>query len=165
LANIAVVTNAGDNNGFQTNPSSAYANDGLFAVDTNSGTNNSTSCTNTGKDKHLFYDFNMNLPGAAIVQGLEVNLDGKADSTSGSPVFCVQLSWNGGTSWTTAKSTATLGTTVQTFVLGSPTDNWGRAWTASDFLNANFRVRVINVASSTARDFSLDWIAVRVTYR
>jgi hypothetical protein len=28
----------------------------------------------------------------------------------------------------------------------------------------NFRVRVIDVSSSTSRDFSLDWIAVRVTY-
>ncbi len=29
----------------------------------------------------------------------------------------------------------------------------------------NFRVRVVNVASSSSRDFSLDWIAVRVTYQ
>jgi hypothetical protein len=28
----------------------------------------------------------------------------------------------------------------------------------------NFRVRVIDVSSSTSRDFSLDWVAVRVTY-
>ena len=136
-----------------------------FAVDNNSGTNSNTSCTNTGKDKHLFYNFNMNLSGTATVQGIEVRLDGRADSSSGSPKFCVQLSWNGGASWTAAKSTATLGTTVQPFMLGSATDGWGRTWIPGDLSNTNLRVRVIDVASSTARDFSLDLVAVRVTYQ
>jgi hypothetical protein len=81
------------------------------------------------------------------------------------PKFCVQLSWNGGASWTAAKSTTTLGTTVQTFMLGSSVDNWGRTWLPGELSNTSFRVRVIDVASSTARDFSLDSVAVRVTYR
>ena len=51
-ANGALRRSAGDNNGYATSPSSAYANDGLFAVDTNSGTSTSTSCTSTRKDKH-----------------------------------------------------------------------------------------------------------------
>ena len=54
-ANAPVTASAGDNNGFQTSPTNAYASDGLFAVDTNSGTNTNTSCTNSGKDKHLYY--------------------------------------------------------------------------------------------------------------
>jgi hypothetical protein len=74
------------------------------------------------------------------------------------------LSWNNGASWTTAKSTGTLTTSEATYTLGSPTDTWGRAWSVADFSNTNFRLRVIDVASSTSRDFSLDWVAVRVTY-
>ena len=35
----------------------------------------------------------------------------------------------------------------------------------SQLSDGNFRVRVINVAASTSRDFSLDWLAVRVTYQ
>ena len=31
--------------------------------------------------------------------------------------------------------------------------------------NATFRVRITNVATNISRDFSLDQIAVRVTYR
>jgi hypothetical protein len=77
----------------------------------------------------------------------------------------VQLSWNGGTSWTTAKTTSTLTTSEATYILGSATDTWGRTWTSDNLSNANFRVRVIDVASSTARDFSLDWVAVQVTYQ
>ena len=164
-SNAAVTASAGDNNGYQVDSTNAYANDGLFALDNNSGTNTNTSCTNTGKDKHLFYNFSVNLPGTAVVQGIEVRLDGKADSTTGSPKFCVQLSWNGGTTWTAVKSTATLSTAELTYILGSATDTWGRTWAVGNFSNTNLRVRVIDIASATARDFSLDWVAVRVTYR
>jgi PKD repeat protein len=163
--NAPVTSSAGDNNGFQTNPANAHADDGLFAVDTNSGNGSSTSCTSPRKDKHLFYDYGFSIPAGASIQGIEVRLDAKVDSTSGSPKLCVQLSWNGGASWTTAKSTPTLSTTEATRILGSATDAWGRTWGTGEFTNANFRVRLISVASSTARDFSLDWVAVRVTYQ
>ena len=75
--------------------------------------------------------------------------------------MCVQLSWDGGVSWTAAKATATLGTSMATFTLGGATDSWGRTWSAANLSDASFRVRVINVASSTSRDFFLDWVAVR----
>jgi hypothetical protein len=163
-ANAAVTSGAGDNNGYEVSPANAYADDYVFSL-TTTVARTSTSCTATGKDKHLFRDFNVNLTGATAVQGIEVRLDGRADSTSNSPRFCVQLSWNGGTSWTAAKSTATLSTAEQTFMLGSSVDNWGRTWLPGEFSNTSFRVRVIDVASSTARDFSLDWVAVSVTYR
>lgn len=163
-ANAAVTTN-GDGNGFQTNPVNAYANDGLFAVDTNSGTSTSTSCTDSGKDSHIYYTYGFSLPGAASVKGIEVRLDAKANRTTGAPKMCVQLSWDGGTTWTAAKSTATLTQSEATYVLGGAADTWGRAWTVSNFSNANFRVRITDVASSTARTFSLDWVAVRATYQ
>ena len=155
----------GDGNGFQTNPTNAYANDGLFAVDTNSGNGSNTSCTSARKDKHLFYNYSFTLPSGASIQGIEVRLDGRADSTAGAPKFCVQLSWNGGASWTAAKSTPTLTTSEATYMLGSATDTWGRAWSDTNFSNTNLRVRIISVASASQRDFSLDWIAVQVTYQ
>jgi len=56
----------------------------------------------------------------------------------------VQLSWDGGNTWTTAKSTPTLGTAMRTFLLGSATDTWGRSWATGNVSDQNFRVRVIN---------------------
>ncbi|MEC4749602.1 N,N-dimethylformamidase beta subunit family domain-containing protein [Methylomicrobium sp. Wu6] len=162
-SNLAVLLN-GDSNGFETTPANAYANDTLFAVDTNSGINTSTSCTNSGKDKHLYYNYNFNIPSGAVIKGIEVRLDALVDSTTGTPKMCVQFSWDGGLTWTATQNTTTLATSEATYVLGSATDTWGRAWTVTNFSNANFRVRVINVASNTSRDFSLDWIAVKVTY-
>jgi hypothetical protein len=155
----------GDGNGYEVSAGNAYANDSLFAVDNNSGTGTSSSCTAAGKDKHRFYNYSITIPGGAAVKGIEVRLDAKVDSTAGSPKICVQLSWDGGTTWTTAKSTTTLTTAEATYVLGSAANTWGHAWTASELGNTTFRVRVIDVATSTARDFSLDWVAVQVTYR
>jgi len=155
----------GDGNGFQTNPTNAYSDNSAFAVDTDSGTSTSTSCADAGKDRHRFYNYGLTLPGGVTVSGIEVQLQAKVDSTSGSPKMCVQLSWDGGATWTATKTTATLSKTEATYTLGGSTDTWGRAWSTGDLADANLRVRVINVASSTARDFALDWIAVRVTYR
>ncbi len=160
-ANAAVT--GGDNNGYQTNPTNAYSDNATFAVDTNSGSNTNTSCTNSGKDKHNFYNYNASIPGT-VIDGIEVRLDARADSTTGAPKICVQLSWDGGTTWTTAQQTGTLTTSEATYTLGGAANNWGRTWSTSNFTNANFRVRVINVASNQNRDFSLDWVAVRVTY-
>ena len=77
----------------------------------------------------------------------------------------MQVSWDGGTTWTTAQQTSTLSTTESTYLLGGTADTWGRSWAAGDFSNTSFRVRVIDVASSTARDFFLDYLAVNVTYQ
>ncbi len=154
----------GDNNGFETNPANAHNDDSLNAVDNNSGSGTSTSCTSAAKDKHRFFNYGFTIPTSATIAGIEVRLDARADSTTSSPKICVQLSSDGGATWTTAKSTVTLGTAMKTFILGSSTDTWGRTWNATNLANANFRVRIIDVSSSTSRDFFLDWVAVRVTY-
>jgi hypothetical protein len=163
-ANSAETTSAGDNNGDEVNASNAHTNDSLYAIDNNSGSGTNTSCTHAQKDKHRFYNFGFDVPVTAMIQGIEVRLDARADSTSGAPKICVQLSWDGGASWTATKSTATLTTRNATYILGGPADNWGITWTLSDLSDANFRVRIIDVSSSTSRDFSLDWVAVRVSY-
>ena len=79
--------------------------------------------------------------------------------------MCVQISWNGGATGTAVKSTPTLTTSEATYLLGGTTDTWGRTWSSNDFTNPNFRIRIVDVAGNTSRDFSLDWLAVRVLYQ
>ena len=162
-ANIAAT--GGDGNGFETSPTNVYTDNATFATDLNSGTGTSTSCTNTGKDRHRFYNYNINLPAQAVVKGLEVRLDARADSTASTPKLCVQLSWDGGTTWTAMKSTANLTASEQTYILGGAADTWGRTWTSTQLNNTNFRVQVVMVSSSVARDFYLDWLAVQAYYQ
>ena len=113
---------------------------------------------------HRFRDYGVVLPASASIEGIVVRLDARADSTSGSPKLCVQLSWHGGASWTSAKTTSTLSTSERTYLLGGATNTWGRTWSAANLANGALRVRVISLASSTSRDFSLDWVAVKVHY-
>lgn len=155
--------NTGDNDGY-TNPTRAYSDNSQFATDSNSGSGTGTSCTGTDKDRQRFYDYDLAVPSGSSISGVEVRLDAWADSSSNNPIICVQLSWNGGTSWTTAKSTSTLTTSQATYLLGGSSDTWGRSWNSSEFSNSNFMIRVISVSSSTSRDFSLDWAAVKVYY-
>ncbi len=154
----------GDGDGYGTNPNRAYSSNSSFAVDTNSGNGTGTDCAGADKDKHRYYNYGFGLPSGATVNGVEVRLDAKADSTTGSPHLCIQLSWNGGTTWTAIKSTANLTTNAATYILGGSADTWGRTWTDTNFSDANFRLRVIDVASDINRDFSLDWAGVKVYY-
>lgn len=163
-ANAAETTNAGDNNGYGTSPTNAYLNDGSFAVDSNSGTNTGTNCDGTDKDKHRYYNYGFSVPSGATINGIEISLVAKTDNTTGTPKICIELSWDGGTSWTAAKTTAGLTTSSATYTLGGSADTWGRTWSDANFSNANFRVRVINIASNTSRDFSLDWVGAKVYY-
>ncbi len=161
-ADAAETSNAGDNNGFETSPGRAYTSNNSFAVDTNSGNGIGTNCTGVDKDKHRFYDYGISLPSGASVDGIEVRLDAKVDNTTGAPKMCVQLSWDGGTTWTAAKTTSTLTTTKASYTLGGVADTWGRTWSDTELSNSNFRVRVIDVASDNNRDFSLDWVGVNI---
>jgi uncharacterized protein YjbI with pentapeptide repeats len=154
----------GDGNGFQTSAADALSDNALFAQDVNSGSSTSTSCSNSGKDRHAFYSYAISIPGGATIRGIEVRLDARADSTSSAPRMCVELSWNNGTSWTAVKQTGTLATTEGTHLLGSATDTWGRAWSTTQLTSTTLRVRVTNVSGSTSRDFYLDWAPVRITY-
>jgi hypothetical protein len=143
----------GDNNGFEGTPTNAFADGGGVA------TNN-----NGGGDRHRYFNYNLTIPTTCTVRGIEVRLDWRMDSTFGTNSLSVQLSADGGATWTTVKTDTQETTSEHTVVLGSPTDTWGRSWTAANLNNANFRVRVICNSTSSFRDFFLDWASVRVTF-
>src|SRR6185436_9593024 len=119
----------------------------------------------TARDKQDYFNYGFSIPGGSTINGVEVRLDAKADSVGNeNPAICVQLSTDGGATWTTTKQTPTLTTAEATYLLGGATDVWGRTWTNTDFGDAGFRVRLITIAFSNQRTFSLDWAAVKVYY-
>jgi hypothetical protein len=156
----------GDGNGYETTPANACGDDVLVATDANSGTSTTVSCANAGKDRHRFWDFGLGVPAVVnTVSGIQVRLDEGLAAIGGTIQACVELSWNGGTTWTPAKSIALTSTTITTYNLGATNDTWGRTWAGSDFSSANFRVRITDVASTTTKSFLLEYLAVQVTYR
>ena len=154
----------GNNNGYELSPSSGCARDGATAQDAKSGTTRVVSCTDAGKDRHRFWNYNLAVPSTAkAVTGLQVDLTANVSTNNGTGQVCVQLSGDGGATWTTSKST-TVTTTLTTYQLGSSTDLWGSSWTPSQLNNTNFRVRVIDVDDTGNKSFSLDGLGLRATY-
>jgi LPXTG-site transpeptidase (sortase) family protein len=145
----------GDGNGFEQNPTNAYADGG----------GNAANMDGAG-DRHRYWGYNFGaIPPGAIIDGIEVRLDWWLDSTFGTNSMSVELSWNGGTSWTAPITDTNESTsTSNTVTLGSPINNWGHTWTVSELSSANFRVRLTSNSSFGTRDFFLDWVPVRVYY-
>lgn len=156
--------NSGDNDGYEVTPANACASDGATAHDNSSGTSAIADCGDAGKDRHLFWNYGAIIPVGATINGIEVRLDTKANSSANSPSICVELSWDGGTTWTAPQATSVLGSGLTTFLLGSATNTWGRAWTPAELADANFRVRLTDIAGASSQGFALDWVAVNVTY-
>ena len=155
----------GNGNGYEINPSQACAKDTVVAQDLKSGSNRAASCTDSGKDRHRFWNYSLPVPAnASAINGIQVQIDAYATTGNGTGQICVQLSPDGGTTWTAPKSTPNLTTAPITYLLGSPTDLWATSWTSAQLTNTQFRVRIIDVDDTGNKSFSLDYIGIRVTY-
>lgn len=169
-SNLADTSGAGDNNGYESNPSRACVNDSSYAVDTDSGSGGTQSCgsgatPDATKDRHRFWGFAFGLPGSvSSVSGIRLQTDLKLDAITGTHNLCAQLSWDAGTTWTTIKSVAVTAAAETTYTFGTTSDAWGHTWTATQLGTTSFRLRIIDASSVTTRDFSLDYVAISVTY-
>lgn len=155
----------GDRNGLELNPASAFVDDGQFAMSLDTGANTRSTCTPGQEDFHRFYNFGFALPSGATITGVELLLDAAVDATAGSPRFCASFSWNGGSSWSEHQTANLTQTAENTYLLGGPNATWGWNWTPAQFNDGSFMLRLVMDASTTDRDFSLDWVAVQVHYR
>ncbi len=169
-SNAADTVGAGDDDGYQSNPTRVCADDGSAANDTRSGTGGSVSCgtgaiPDSNKDRHRFWGYAFGLPGSvSAISGITVVADLGMNNNGGTTNLCIQLSWDGGSTWTTIQSNAVSGTAQSRYTFGSATDTWGRTWAVGDFSTTNFRVRVIDASTQTNKQFRLDFLGVDVDY-
>jgi len=113
-----------------SNPGEAFSSDGLYAIETINGQMQDWSV------------FNFGVPVGATIDGIEVTVEAQDNYCNSAEGAIVELSWNGGTNYTTSSYNFTGGcATDTTTTLGGAADLWGRTWTSSDFSNANFRIR------------------------
>ncbi|MFZ2484649.1 MAG: VWA domain-containing protein [Minisyncoccia bacterium] len=144
----------GDGNGFEMNPTGAFSD----------GNGNASNINGDG-DRHRYYGYNFTIPPNATITGIATRLDWWLDSTSNTNSMDVQLSWNGGTSWSSTRTSTDESTSSgNSDTVGGSTDNWGRTWATTDFSTTNFRVRLTSHSSSGSRDFFLDWVPVTIYY-
>ncbi len=169
--NAAVTGNPanGDGNGYETSPGNACAVGGGTAQDANSGTvTGNTTCTASGHDRHDFWGFGATVPPGQTVSGITVQLTASVNSTAATTRrLCVQLSWNGGTSWSNAVqvSSNTGVFDLTTSLAAYTTDlnsNWGHTFVNLEL--PNLRVRVTDLSSATNTTFNLDAVRLRIFY-
>jgi len=170
-ANAAKASSAGDNNGFETTPGNADGTDNnAYAVSSNTGTGSATDVCSTFNqsedDAHDFFNFGIAPPAGSTINGIQVNTIAKWSTNTDTNQLCIELSWNGGTSWTsTANTTGDIQTTESADALGGSANTWGRTWTVSELNNTNFRVRVmIDPGNAITTAASLELLTVTVTY-
>ena len=156
----------GDGNGYEIATASACADDSVMATDVNTGTAaRSTACVNAANDRHRFRDFSLGLPGGVtLVSGIQVRADVGMNNNGGTSRLCVELSGDGGATWTAAKVVTLTGAAEATYLFGGAADTWGKVWAASEFSNANFRVRFTDATNQPNKDYLLDFVSVNVTY-
>ena len=146
----------GNGDGFEANPTNAYANGGGYAENVHGP-----------GDRHRYYDYGISTESGCNIAGIEVQIDWWLDSTVDTHSMDVELSWDGGSSWTAAKTDTVETTTEHSTVLGTSADDWGHTWTATELNNANFRVRLTaqcSGGSCGSRHTFLDWVTLKVYY-
>jgi hypothetical protein len=170
VSNAADITGAGDNNGYEGSIANACNDNSVFATDTSSGTSTTASCgsgatPDTTKDRHRFYGFVTGLPASVTsINGIRVRADLALNNTTGTTNLCAQLSWDGGTTWTSIQSQAITTAAETTYTFGGTANLWGRTWTLAQLNTTNFRVRIIDASTLATKVFRLDYVALSVTY-
>lgn len=127
----------------------------------NAYTNNGVSSDEYSPNhKQDWYNFSFGIPAGVFIKGIEVELE--AYETAGSCTLGVEVSWNGGTNYTTTGKQQSFPNYYSKRNYGGSSDLWERSWSASEFSDANFRVRVDCI--SVISQVRLDYIWVKVYY-
>ncbi|MCK9371350.1 hypothetical protein M0R04_15660 [Candidatus Dojkabacteria bacterium] len=100
-----------------------------------------------------YYNFSFSIPAGATINGIIVRLEALPTVSTNTAINEVELSWDGGTTYTTLnkqKSFTGAADTLNDF--GGATDTFSRTWTIEELSNANFRVRSERIAFSQQVD-------------
>jgi hypothetical protein len=156
----------GNGNGYETNTANLCADDSTFGTDAGpAAVGHSAACGNAANDRHRFQGFGFGLTGSVTaVSGIEVRIDEALNNNGGTSNLCVELSWDGGSTWTLPKAVILLGTAETSYFAGGVADSWGHTWSAGQLSAANFRVRVTDATTQNNKDFRMDYLAARVVY-
>jgi len=130
----------------------AYSDDGQYTYEDDNGEEND------------WYNFNFGISSGATVCGIEIEMEGRSQSSWSDGNAEIELSWNGSSSYTSSGiSIDWTGNSWQVKTAGGATETWGRTWSGSDFSNSNFRIMLTKEGDNN-RALRIDYIKIRVYY-
>ncbi len=134
--------------GSWTNGTNAYSSNGAYATANSSVT-------------HGYGSFGYSIPSNNQVTGIAVKIEASGSTAAGN--ISVFLSWDGGSTFTDAKITNTLGLTDAVFELGGQGDTWGRSWTPTEMNDGNLVVAI--TSNPSGNTVQVDAIQVKVFHQ
>ena len=113
--------------------------------------------------------FGLNVPvDAQSIDGIKVEIEARENNVTCDAYLSTYLSWNGGSSYTAAHRTPDgsdeLPTAFTLFVEGGTSDIWGRTWSASEFSDANFMVKIEGINEKDGKNVEIDYVWITVYY-
>lgn len=155
---VAAVSNGGTN---WTNPSNIGASDNSYAVATsipNGGNSYDLRATNFGFTS-------ADIPAGSTIDGIEVDVEAKADNASRGYISAALRNVTGGSAKRVPPGGGNYLTTSDvTETLGGASDKWGATVTQANVLNAAFGVNLIANCDSSTVTVSVDFVRLRVHY-
>jgi uncharacterized repeat protein (TIGR02543 family) len=164
-ASSVVVPSPGSSCGW-AKPQNGYVLDNLYATSMCSG------------DMVSYGSFNiLPIPPGATIAGIAVNIQGFVTGGSSPTQVLVDLSWDGGNTYTpdnqsispdkmeTSFTNATSSDADSLNTLGGPSNLWGsdHTWVPTDFTNDNFQIRLTTYGGGNT--VSIDQVSVNVYYK
>ncbi|MDI6640143.1 MAG: hypothetical protein QMD78_04915, partial [Methanocellales archaeon] len=136
------------NSGSWASGANAYSSDNLYAS------------SNTPDATHDYYNYSFTFPAGSTITSVEIGAEYYYQAITWHIDF--QESWDGGTTWSTARTlsdkTADDDIVVWTDVTADT------SWTPDKLSDSNFMVRIIAVRESQKETVYMDWLPVRVTH-
>jgi hypothetical protein len=127
----------------------------------NALSSNGTYATAASAVSQSYGNFGFSVPSGNTITGVTVKLEAHGSTAGGD--ISVRLSWDGGSSVTSQKTTGTMTDSDAVYELGSASDLWGRSWTASEFNNGNFTIEL--VANPSGNTIGVDAVQVKVHHQ
>lgn len=126
--------------------------------------NNNKKAKAANNEAHTYWGYPFNLDAEVQITGIEVRLDAGPERRPENAQLAVELSWDGGMSWTSTGYSVSIPKDGerQTYLLGGVRDTWDRTWTVPELASPNFRVRI--TATMNTGKIRLYWIPVRIYY-
>ena len=109
-------------------------------------------------------NFGFSLSSTHAVDDIQIKIVSSVSSESADNRWGVELSWDGGTSWTTSKSTFEIGSSDSTQYISAGPVGFSHTFTYSEMSDANFRVRLTPTQSTSTTDTDTDYVSVQVFY-
>lgn len=102
------------------------------------------------------------LPTGSTINGIEVLIECHGDAAD--MVIAAYLSWDSGTSYTSAQTATPNNGADSVKTLGSPTFKWGHTWLFDEIADEYFQVRIYSADIGSGTLMEVDFIQVKVYY-